>query len=155
MFRDGTARLLVFRVGSEHFGLPLSAVDEVIEAPAIQPLPDASATQLGLATLRDEVITVYGAAQVLRARADTLDSGQGGTLLLFQREARRVGLAVDDVHDAITVAEDELRAIPGADASDRTLLGVVRRNADLIAVLDVDAVLDLAMAVATDGGDRS
>ena len=34
MFRDGAARLLVFRVGSERFAVELSAVAEVIATPA-------------------------------------------------------------------------------------------------------------------------
>ena len=36
---NDSARMLVFRLGAERFALPLADVDEVVEMPAIQPLP--------------------------------------------------------------------------------------------------------------------
>ena len=149
MFRDGTLRLLVFRLGRERFGMALSAVDEVIEAPSVQPLPDAASAVLGLAMLRGEPITVYDAGRLLHVAR----SGErAGALLLFQRDGRRIGLAIDDVEDAMLVEEQEVRALPGVEASDRTLVGVVRRSSDLVAILDADAVLDLTLAVVSING---
>jgi len=65
MFRDGAARLLVFRVGSEHFAVPLSDVDEVIDAQPIQRVPDAAATVLGVTSVRGVLLTVYDPRPVL------------------------------------------------------------------------------------------
>jgi purine-binding chemotaxis protein CheW len=143
MFSDGLARLLVFRLGDERFGLFLGTVDEVVEAPAIQRLPDAPPAQLGLASIRGELVMVHDARRLLHAAGAP---GGGGVLLLLRRGDRRIGLAVDDVQDALTIEERDIYAVPGAEASDRTLLGLVRRHSDLIAILDVDAVLDLTMA---------
>ena len=41
MFRDGAERFLVFGIGAERFAVPLSAVDEVIDAPSVQRIPDS------------------------------------------------------------------------------------------------------------------
>ena len=41
MFRDGAERFLVFGIGAERFAVQLIAVDEVIEAPPVQRIPDA------------------------------------------------------------------------------------------------------------------
>src|SRR5436309_2180494 len=136
MFSDGLARLLVFRLGDERFGLFLNTVDEVIEAPAFQRLPDAPPAQLGLASIRGELVTVYAARDLLHAAGPAGAAGGAGVLLLFRRGERRIGLAVDDVQDALTIEERDIYAVPGADASDRTLLGLVRRHSDLIAILD-------------------
>jgi purine-binding chemotaxis protein CheW len=152
MFRDGLARLLVFRLGDERFGVPLDAVDEVVEAPSLQRLPDATPAQLGLASVRGELIVVYDAHRLLRVPGGT---GGRGALLLFRRDGRRVGLAVDDVQDATTVEERDVYAMPGLDASDRTLLGLVRRQSELIAILDASVVLELTMAGAADAGRES
>ena len=73
---------------------------------------------------------------------------------MFRHDGHRVGLAIDDVQDAMTVEADDARPLPGADASDRTLVGLVRRSSVLIAILDVGAVLDSAMAGDT-GGTRT
>jgi chemotaxis signal transduction protein len=148
MFRDGPVRLLVFRVGPERFAVRMSDVDEVIDAPAVQRLPDAAATTLGIATVRGTFVTVYDPRPLL-----SVDGGKVGAVLLFVRADRRVGLAVDDVFDPLTIEPHELLPAPGADASDGILIGVVRRGSDLIAVLDANALLDAASAAAE--GERT
>jgi purine-binding chemotaxis protein CheW len=147
MFRDGPARLLVFRVGAEHFGVALQAVDEVIDAPAVQSIPDAPATVLGVATIRGELITVYDPRPLLRVRGRLEEEGNGAALL-FAREDRRVGLAIDDVYDAIRIEDGDLLKAPGggAAASDGILVGLIRRAGNLIGVLDANALLDAAIA---------
>jgi len=144
--RDGPTRLLVFRVAAERFAVPLMLVDEVMDSPPIQRLPDTPAVQLGVAALRGELVTVFDARAVLRVPPAAGD-GAPRALLLFRHDGRRVGLAVDDVHDAITVDDEDVRSLPGADASDRTLVGLVKRNSDLIAILDAGAVLEAAGGV--------
>ncbi|MEP6493045.1 MAG: chemotaxis protein CheW [bacterium] len=135
-------RCVVFRVGAERFAVPMSDVDEVIEAPAVQRLPDAGATKLGIANVRGTFVTVYDPRSIL-----CVEGGVTGAVLLFVRDDRRVGLAIDDVFDPLTIEQHELRPAPGADASDGVLIGVVLRGSDLIAVLDTQALLDATTAV--------
>jgi chemotaxis signal transduction protein len=137
MFRDGPERLLVFRVGPERFALALTAVDEVIDAPSVQPLPDSAATVRGFAALRGELVSIFDPRPLLNVGGDA-----HGAVLLFERDGRRIGLAIDDVYDAITVEEADLRSVPGSEAADGVLVGVVRRGSDLVAVLDAKALLD-------------
>lgn len=142
MRSDGVAQFLVFRVGSERFAVELAAVDEVIEAPSLQPVPDAPPTLLGIAMLRGEFVPIHDPRPLLGAGRGTI-----GGALLFARDGRTIGLAIDDVDDAVLVEEQELRPVPGLDGADALLLGLVRRGTDLIAVLDADALL---AAVRTD-----
>jgi len=149
MFRDGAERLLVFRVGEERFGVALSAVREVIDSPAVSRVPDAAPSLLGVAMVRDELVPVYD-SRVL------LDVGQAsdspGAALLFSVDERRVALAIDDVFDPILVEERELRPMPGAGAKDTNIRGLVRRDGDLVAVLDEGALLDTMLATASGTG---
>ncbi len=139
MFRDGAARLLVFRLGRERFAVELASVEEVMDLPAMHPVPDAPPSVLGIAAIRGALVTIYDPRSLLNVggRAD-------GVLLLFARDERRAGFAVDDVQDAITVEARELLAVPGNQSSDGMLAGVVRRGAELIAVLNADALLAVA-----------
>jgi purine-binding chemotaxis protein CheW len=148
MFRDGVARLLVFRVGAERFGVSLALVDEVVDAPAVQRLPDSSRFVLGISMLRDSLVTVYDPRPILNVNG-SVDGG--GAALVFLRGDRRVALAIDDVFDVIVIEENEVRPAPGAGAADGILIGVVRRGSDLIAVLDADALL----AAATIGAEAT
>ena len=87
MFRDGVARLLVFRVGTERFGVSLSDVDEVIDAQPIQRVPDAAATVLGVTSVRGVLLTVYDPRPVLH-----VDGPVDAAMLLFVRGGRARGL---------------------------------------------------------------
>ena len=136
MASDGVARFLVFRVGNERFAVELAAVHEVIEAPALQAVPDAPPTLLGVTRLRGEFVPIHDLRPILRAGGGTI-----GGALLFERQGRTIGLAIDDVYDAMLVEEQELRPAPGMEGSDALLIGLVRRGSDLIAVLDADALL--------------
>ena len=155
MFRDGAARVLVFRVGRERFAVSLLAVDEVIEAPDMQRMPDAPPHVRGVASLRGQLLSIYDPLALLGAPLSG-DRGGGaspGATLVFTRvgEGHRIGLAVDDVYDAVTIAESEMLGVPGSDGSDGALLGLVRRASELIGMLDVDALLDNAAAISPGG----
>lgn len=129
-------RLLVFRLGDERFALPLAAVDEVIDMPPVQRLPDSQTGVLGIATLRGELVSIYDPQSALHA-----GDGSYGATLLFTTGNRRVGLAINDVFDPILMEEDEIRSAPGMDAADGMLKGVVRRGSTLIGILDAAALL--------------
>src|SRR6185369_12845258 len=100
MFRDGPERLLVFRVGAERFAVALSAVREVVDAPAVSRIPDAAPSLLGVAMVRDELMPLYDARVIL----DVEQPGTApGAALLFWADSRPVGLAIDDVFDPVLV----------------------------------------------------
>ena len=142
MFRDGMARLLVFQLGAERFAVALDSVDEVIDVPIVQPLPDALPNVRGITTVHGALVTVYDPRPLLN-----VVDGFDGAALVFVRDSRRVALAVDDVFDAITVRESELRSAPGAGGADGILIGVIRVGNDLFAVIDATALLNAAMVV--------
>jgi chemotaxis signal transduction protein len=150
MFRDGTARLLVFGVGAERFAVALSSVDEVIDAPLVRAMPDSASAVLGVAAVRGALVTIYDPRPLLNVAGSVDDAA-----LLFLRDERRVGVAVGALYDTIVAEEGELRSAPGADASDKVLLGVIRRGSELIAVLDADALLAAAMPGSETQGERT
>lgn len=148
MFRDGPERLLVFRVGAERFAVRLSAVDEVVDAPVVRPLPDAGERVMGIATIRGALVTIYDPRPLLNVSGAVDDAA-----LLFLRSGTRVGLAVGGVHDTVIVEQAEVRPAPAGEVSDKLLVGVARRDRDLIAILDADVLVDRAMAgVGAPGG---
>lgn len=155
MFVDGSARLLVFRLGAERFAVSLADVDEVIDAPAVQRLPDAPSVVLGISPIRGAWMTVYNPRPLLHLPAKHDVGGRNdGAALLFIRDDKRIALEVDDVFDALTVSEDEMRPPPSIGIADGFVTGVIRRGAELIAVLDCVALLGAATAATVDVGER-
>jgi purine-binding chemotaxis protein CheW len=157
MFRDGVERLLVFRVGDERFGVSLGAVREVIDSPDVRRLPDATASLLGVATVRGELVPLYDARVLLDVETASVAPGAA---LIFAIAERRIALAIDDVFDPVLAEEHELRPMPGVGggargAADAIVCGLIRRDAELIAVLDDTVLFDtiLAAASGTAGGE--
>jgi chemotaxis signal transduction protein len=132
---DDTVRLLVFRLGAEQFGVELSAVREVVDGPAIRPLPDASDRVLGVIAVREALVTVYDPRSVLG-----VGDAATGAVLLCECDGGLVGVGVDDVIDTVDVTEPGVQHAPGVDA-DGVLRGVVLRGRSLIGVLDAHALL--------------
>ncbi len=51
--REGSADLLVFRVGGELFALVLTSIEEALELPQLSAIPEMSSSMLGVVTLHD------------------------------------------------------------------------------------------------------
>jgi purine-binding chemotaxis protein CheW len=155
MLASGSARLLVFQLGAEKFGIPLADVDEVLEAPAIQSIPEAPNVVLGIACVRGAWLVVYDPRPLLQLPPIVRAGGRnGGAALLFMRDGKRIALVVDDVFDPLTLSDDEVRPPPAVGASDAFVTGVVRRGTELIALMDCRALLDAATAANVEVGER-
>jgi purine-binding chemotaxis protein CheW len=139
--RQGSAELLVFRVGDERFAVELRSVDEAVEAPDLRPIPDCGVALLGVFSHRDSLVPLYSCASMLGVEA-----APGATALVMRSGARRIGIAVDDVEDVLPLDLSKLRDAPDELTSDDLLLGLALRARDLVAVLDTRALLAVAVS---------
>jgi purine-binding chemotaxis protein CheW len=137
--RQGSAELLVFRVGDERFAVELRSVDEAVESPEIRLLPDSPVALLGVFSHRDFLVPLYSCASMLGVGA-----APGATALVMRSGARRIGIAVDDVEDVLPLDLSMLRDAPDELTRDDLLLGLALRARDLVAVLDTRALLAVA-----------
>jgi purine-binding chemotaxis protein CheW len=138
--RDGVAEVLVFVVGGERFGIELAAVEEAIDLPPIHHVPEMPAAMLGVITVRGSLTSTYTPRQALG-----VDFHDGACALVFHRRRSRLALVVDDVDDAVSVDLATLRDAPSATQAG-VVLGVVRRRAALLTLLDADALLAACQA---------
>jgi purine-binding chemotaxis protein CheW len=124
-----TAELLLFTVGSERFAIPLADVEEAVDLPVIHFVPEMPAAMLGVVSLRGMLVPVYSPSAAL---GQSLGSRRAG--LIFRLTARTVGVAVDDVEDAIIVDESDVQPLPASELDD-LVLGVVHHEGQLISVM--------------------
>jgi chemotaxis signal transduction protein len=103
---------------------------------SVQRLPEMSETMLGVIAYRSGLVPLYGPSRPLGA---ALDAAPRAALILALPEGRSA-LAVDDVDDVLTLGRDALRRSP-VELGDGVLVGIARRGADLIGVLDADALV--------------
>lgn len=135
--RDGTAELLLFRVGDEMFAAELRSVEEALDEPEIHPLPEMRGSLIGAFQHRGRMTALYTPARALGRFA-----GAGAPVAMVVRVGdRRIGLAVQDVEDVMTLDLAELREPPVLGDADGVLLGVAHRSNTLVAVVDVEALV--------------
>jgi chemotaxis signal transduction protein len=95
-------RTLVFRVGSERFGLPLVMVVEVFElASPMMPVPGAPGWIAGMLNHHGQVVPVLRMSAFL----DVASPDEGGQIILVELSGESLGLAVDLIE-----ALEEVRA---------------------------------------------
>ncbi len=92
-------RVVVCRVGTRRFTVPVAAVREVVTAPGVVRIPGTAAPIRGVVNVRGVLVTVVSGAGVLAEP----DSGASGYLLVLAMHEGRVAIEVDDVEDLHTL----------------------------------------------------
>ena len=89
-------RVVVCRVGTRRFTVPVAAVLEVVTAPGVIRIPGAAAPIRGVVNVRGGLVTVVSGAALL-AEAES-----GASDLVLAMYDGRVAIEVDDVEDLHT-----------------------------------------------------
>ena len=96
---DGpVARVIVCRVGTRRFTVPVAAVREVATGPGVIRIPGAAAAIRGVVNVRGGLVTVVSGAALLAEP----ESGASEYLLVLAMYDARVAIEVDDVEELHT-----------------------------------------------------
>jgi purine-binding chemotaxis protein CheW len=127
---------LMFRVGRELFAVELAAVEEAIDLTAVRQVTAPATTARSVFTLRGMLVPLFSPASALGV-APT----EAATALIVRDGDDHIAIVADDVEDVIAVQASEMRPI-AADSRDAGVLrGIVRRGAELVAVVDLEALI--------------
>lgn len=133
--------VVMFRVGSQWFGVGVLQVQEVISAQRVTRVPLAEAGIAGLLNLRGRIVTAIDLHQRLQISRESSESLMN---VVVCDGDELFALIVDEVGDVSTVAPDALEPIPASlDGSwARVCSGIVRLDQGLLAVIDVASLLE-------------
>ena len=155
----GSARLLVFRVGTLACAAEVDQVREILPRLPTTRIPGAPSVVAGLVNVRGTLVTVVEGWRALGQAPPTPPPPtpghpaaeqelQGSTIILQlggdgdNGGKRLIGFTVDEVVDMMAGGETVLEDRKGLPGVDPTLVRAVgRRNSELIIVLDVAALL--------------
>lgn len=110
----GALSFLVVRAGGDLFAAPILHVEEVVEIPALVPLPDAARTVAGLCNYHGRMIAVIDVAELAQGERTRISAS--GVLVVCEVPPRAFALLVDEAVEVITAEEsavtlaDELMA---------------------------------------------
>lgn len=136
---------VLFRVGSEEYGLPISCVSSIIRYERVTPVPRAPRAVQGVIDLRGRVIPVVDLGK--RLFGTDFDPLPRSRIIVTESDGGEIGLAVDSATEVATFAADELMPTPAAavapDIAD-AFEAVVHLDERLVILLDLDRILPRA-----------
>jgi purine-binding chemotaxis protein CheW len=142
---DSGRQFVLFRVGSEEYGLPIGNVSSIIRYETVTPVPRAPVSVQGVIDLRGRVVPVVDLGR--RLFGTVFDPTPRARIIVTETPSGAVGLAVDAASEVATFAEDQMMAAPEA-ALPREMVdafsAVVHLNGRLIILLDLERVLPKA-----------
>lgn len=135
---------IMVRIGAERFAFPASAVEEALDAPAIEWVPSAPDGMLGQLPHRGRMIGAWDAGRLFHLASPA----RGGAALVLRDGARRLALVVDDVTEMVRFEPGDLLPTPPGSDPDAVLAGVSLQAGDgagsaLAGVVRVDALAAL------------
>jgi len=133
---------VLFRLGQEEFGLPVTSVVSIIRYEKPTNVPRASDAVLGVINLRGRVIPVLDLR--LRFAGERFVAGPTSRIIVAEGPAGQLGIAVDAASEVTTFAEDQIKPVPegivGAESA-RAFMGMVERPGGLLMLLDLEEAL--------------
>ncbi|GLK51260.1 MAG: chemotaxis protein CheW [Oceanicaulis sp.] len=132
------------RIGDQLFGAPVDAIREVFAPQSVTHVPLAPDEVAGLLNLRGRIVTAIDARR--RLGLTPREKTETGMALGVERGNEIFGLIVDSVGEVLRRPRSELEPVPAhVDARWRSMVkGVHRLEKELLAVLDVSAVIGTA-----------
>ena len=135
---------VTFDIGNQIFAADVADVREILDHQQIAPLPNASASLLGMIDLRGEGIAVMDLALSLGlARSSEEHEGRIIVLDLQTDRESAVAIMVDRVRTVVEVAEeavDPLPSVPGG-WNAGAMFGVTRVDGKLVYLIDLQNAL--------------
>jgi purine-binding chemotaxis protein CheW len=146
---SGGHLVATFVLGQSLFGVPASQVQEVVRVGELTPVHHAPPYVVGIRNLRGRIVTVIDLA--VRLSLGTIGSSHDNRILIVESLNEPIGLLVDSVADTELVTENEVLPPPPNinGVQSQNLSGVCRQGDRLVALLDLDAVLDLESRAAS------
>ncbi len=140
--------LLVFRLGEQRYALPLAAVERIVRAVEVTPLPGAPAIVHGAIDVQGRVQPVLDMRQ--RFGLPPRDIAPGDQFVLARSAGRAVVLVIDEAQGVIEHPAGNIvgtaQIVPGV----AHIQGVVKLEDGLVLIHDLEKFFSLDEATALD-----
>jgi purine-binding chemotaxis protein CheW len=128
-------QIVVFNLGAEHYALPIHEVHEIIRY--TEPRSVASRTDWvrGVISLRGRIVPVYDIAARLGISSAL---GDDAKIVIVEAGTETAGVIVDSVEEVLTVSEEQIEDVPGADTA--LIDSIARVDERLIVLLTLTTI---------------
>ncbi len=131
---------LLATIAGERVAFDAAAVDSVVEAEAVTPVPRVAAHVAGLSALRSRVLTIIDCLAALGLDASPREGA--GELIVVTVDGHLYGLAVDRVDDAVPLgAPSSVAGVALAPGWARAARGLVEHEGRVLLLVDPAALV--------------
>ena len=130
-----------FRVGRETYGVPITALHEIVRVPEITAVPDAHDYLEGVINLRGKIVSVVDLRKRFGQRSTELD--RRSRILVVEHGGRLVGMIVDSASEVLKIPESEIESAPAMmqEGGLDCVTGLGKYQGRLIILLDIGKIL--------------
>jgi purine-binding chemotaxis protein CheW len=134
--------IIGFKVGRETYGVPITALHEIVRVPEVTAVPDAPEYVEGVINLRGRIVSVLD----LRKRLGQSEPGheRHNRILVVRHREKLAGLIVDSASEVLKIAEGDIEPSPteSLEGGIKCVTGLGKHEGRLIVLLDLDKLLD-------------
>jgi purine-binding chemotaxis protein CheW len=136
-------QVVVFRLGSEEFGVPIAAVQEIVRVPEqLTFVPKAPDFVEGVINLRGSVLPVMD--QRRRLGLEDVARNERQRIMVYVLNGRRIGFIVDAVSEVLKIPRNAIEEAPHLSGEQRQMLGRVanlEKQRRMILLIEPSALL--------------
>ena len=135
-------QLVVFRLGTEEFGVDISQVREIIRVGDITRIPGSPRYVDGVINLRGQVTTVVNLRNRLGLDGKAMDGN--ARIMILEVDKNVVGVIVDSVTEVKNLAAPQIEPLPDAlstTVSSQYIQGVGKLEGRLLILVDLKQVI--------------
>jgi purine-binding chemotaxis protein CheW len=124
-----TRQVVVFTLGAEHYALPIQQVHEIIRYAEPRSVASRVEWVRGVISLRGRIVPVFDLAARLGVPSELSDNAK---IVIVETGSETAGVIVDGVDEVLTVSDEQLEAVPGADT---TMIEAIAKVGERLIVL--------------------
>src|SRR5579885_3588224 len=141
---SGELHIVGFKVGRESYGVPITALHEIVRVPEITAVPDAPDYMEGVINLRGKIVSVIDLRK--RFAEKQVAPAKRNRILVVEHNGRLAGLIVDSATEVIKIPAGDVEPSPGVfqEGSLTCVTGLGKYQGRLIVLLDMAKLLEFS-----------
>jgi purine-binding chemotaxis protein CheW len=138
-------QIIVFKLGTEEYGMVIDQIKEVVITPNIAKIPLAPSYVKGVANIRGNIISIIDLVERFSFEKDKTSDEIRNYTLVVEREDFKMGILVKDVPNTLSITDAEIDRSPGiiqdSSIDSNYIKGIVKSGNRMIILIDVYKVI--------------
>ena len=139
MVQSDLREIVVFEIGDQRFGIPLTDTRELLRVPTTSPLPGAPSIIEGVVNIRDKIVPVLDIRKRFRLPAKAVQPSD--YLVIAHVDGRTVALRVDMLHGHIRINAKDIENVETISTHAEYVAGVAKLPDGLVLIHDLRTFL--------------